>query len=367
MMTDTCHLLRLVVPRSACSTSGGEAASGGDTSTNTDFRRREPLGAARDLAHQSGADAIEQRAHEELMVAGARPRRVAPSGLDSLTAAERRVAELAAAGMRKRDIAESLFVTAKTVEVHLGRIYGKLDIRGRSQLPELLRPERWLGEQADLRMGRMALDPELPAIDDRVEPHHELSVISAEAAAGDDRQRPPLHGQPPVELEELAVSEIELDSNLSSGWLLASSNEAASTPRSSGSQRSDAARAVPDNFAAPSGATTSSSSTSSNQARSGPAGKAAMVNPTSERVPSRTQCPVGSRRDRMERMAPLWRSSIRCASGTHPNLFPDVRPGLRTGRRSRWLRRRWCWGQRTRVAATSPRRMSGLAFWVSGA
>ncbi|HEX8104770.1 MAG TPA: LuxR C-terminal-related transcriptional regulator, partial [Solirubrobacteraceae bacterium] len=95
---------------------------------------REPLAEARELAHRCGAGGLEERIHEELVVAGARPRRVALSGVESLTAAERRVAELAAQGMRNRDIAQTLFVTLKTVEVHLGRTYGKLGIRARSQL-----------------------------------------------------------------------------------------------------------------------------------------------------------------------------------------------------------------------------------------
>jgi DNA-binding CsgD family transcriptional regulator len=99
---------------------------------------REPLGEARDLAHRCGATGLEQRFHDELMVAGARPRRMALSGVDSLTAAERRVAELAADGMRNRDIAEALFVTLKTVEVHLGHVYAKLAIKGRSQLAQAL-------------------------------------------------------------------------------------------------------------------------------------------------------------------------------------------------------------------------------------
>jgi hypothetical protein len=57
---------------------------------------REPLGEARDLARRCGATALEERLHNELMIAGARPRRVALSGVESLTAAERRVAEPAA-------------------------------------------------------------------------------------------------------------------------------------------------------------------------------------------------------------------------------------------------------------------------------
>jgi len=99
---------------------------------------RPPLKEARDLAHRCGATALEQRIHEELVVAGARPQRLAFSGVDALTASERRVAELAVRGLRNREIAEALFVSLKTVEVHLGRAYTKLGIKGRSQLAQAL-------------------------------------------------------------------------------------------------------------------------------------------------------------------------------------------------------------------------------------
>jgi DNA-binding CsgD family transcriptional regulator len=99
---------------------------------------RDPLREARDRAHRCGATALEARVHEELVIAGARPQRLAFSGVDALTAAERRVAELAVRGLRNREIAEALFVSLKTVEVHLGRTYTKLGIKGRSQLAEAL-------------------------------------------------------------------------------------------------------------------------------------------------------------------------------------------------------------------------------------
>jgi DNA-binding CsgD family transcriptional regulator len=102
---------------------------------------RAALTEARELAHRCGATGLEERLHDELMVAGARPRRIALSGVESLTAAERRVADLAAQGRRNREIAETLFVTLKTVEVHLGRVYGKLGIKGRSQLAGALASE----------------------------------------------------------------------------------------------------------------------------------------------------------------------------------------------------------------------------------
>ena len=67
-----------------------------------------------------------------------RPRTTEHTGADSLTPSELRVAELAAAGGTNREIAQTLFVTEKTVETHLGRAFRKLDISSRRQLPEVL-------------------------------------------------------------------------------------------------------------------------------------------------------------------------------------------------------------------------------------
>jgi hypothetical protein len=53
---------------------------------------REILRPALDLAHRCGARALSERARTELIAAGARPRRLVLTGLDSLTASERRVA-----------------------------------------------------------------------------------------------------------------------------------------------------------------------------------------------------------------------------------------------------------------------------------
>ena len=53
---------------------------------------------------------------------------------DGLTPAEQRVAELAVSGMGNRDIAASLFISPKTVEVNLSRIYRKLNIHSRVEL-----------------------------------------------------------------------------------------------------------------------------------------------------------------------------------------------------------------------------------------
>jgi DNA-binding CsgD family transcriptional regulator len=99
---------------------------------------RESAARAQELATTCGATAVARRAQEEALAAGARPRRVARTGVDSLTPSELRVAQRAADGHTNREIAEDLFVTVKTVEMHLANAYGKLDIRSRTQLPEAL-------------------------------------------------------------------------------------------------------------------------------------------------------------------------------------------------------------------------------------
>jgi DNA-binding CsgD family transcriptional regulator len=99
---------------------------------------REPLLEGLTQAARCGARTLEQRARTELAAIGVRPRGIDGAGPDSLTASERRVAELAAKGGTNREIAQTLFVTEKTVETHLGRAFRKLDITSRRQLPDVL-------------------------------------------------------------------------------------------------------------------------------------------------------------------------------------------------------------------------------------
>jgi DNA-binding CsgD family transcriptional regulator len=95
---------------------------------------RELLDRAADLAVACGGTALQARIGEALRALGDRPRRVIAPGPESLTASERRVASLAVAGRSNRDIAVELFVSPKTVENHLGRVYTKLGITGRREL-----------------------------------------------------------------------------------------------------------------------------------------------------------------------------------------------------------------------------------------
>jgi DNA-binding CsgD family transcriptional regulator len=99
---------------------------------------REQLRHALELATICGATSLAARAGSELLATGARPRRIALSGVASLTPSERRVAEMAAQGPTNREIAQALFVTQRTVEVHLTSIYRKLAISSRAQLAAAL-------------------------------------------------------------------------------------------------------------------------------------------------------------------------------------------------------------------------------------
>ena len=105
---------------------------------NRRAQAREQLRRAVELATICGAGSLAARAETELLATGARPRRIALSGVESLTPSERRVAEMASEGPTNREIAQALFVTPKTVEVHLSNTYRKLGISSRSQLAAAL-------------------------------------------------------------------------------------------------------------------------------------------------------------------------------------------------------------------------------------
>lgn len=110
-------------------------ASGKRTAARNALRR------GLDAAGELGARALARTAREELLAAGARPRRERTRGPDSLTAGERRAARLAVRGLSNREIADALFVTPKAVSFHLSNAYRKLEIRGREELAAVLGTE----------------------------------------------------------------------------------------------------------------------------------------------------------------------------------------------------------------------------------
>lgn len=97
-------------------------------------RRRCDLAAA--VFEQAGARIWVDRAHDEQLRTSARP------GGRDLTETERRVAELAGAGQSNRQVAAALFISPKTVEANLARIYAKLGIRSRAELGALIATSR---------------------------------------------------------------------------------------------------------------------------------------------------------------------------------------------------------------------------------
>jgi DNA-binding CsgD family transcriptional regulator len=99
---------------------------------------REPLRRALDLASAGGLTATAERAREELRITGAKVRRAESSGVGSLTPSERRIVDLAAGGASNPEIAQALFVTVKTVEMHLGNAYRKLGVSSRRELAPLI-------------------------------------------------------------------------------------------------------------------------------------------------------------------------------------------------------------------------------------
>jgi DNA-binding CsgD family transcriptional regulator/tetratricopeptide (TPR) repeat protein len=132
-----------VLKRSGASLECAKAAIDLGAALTSEGRQDEALRNLRrgaDLAFHCRAQPLVDRASRELRAAGARPRRLALMGSDALTPAERRVAELAAEGLINAQIAETLFVSEKTVEGHLTRVYHKLGKQSRADLREILKP-----------------------------------------------------------------------------------------------------------------------------------------------------------------------------------------------------------------------------------
>lgn len=99
---------------------------------------RHPLRSALDLAHRCGANRIADQAHTDLLACGARPRRQMLTGPDALTPSERRIAGMAAGGATSKEIAQALFLSRRTVQMHLSGAYRKLGIDSRSGLQHAL-------------------------------------------------------------------------------------------------------------------------------------------------------------------------------------------------------------------------------------
>ena len=81
-----------------------------------------------------GMDAFAERARRELQATGETVRKRTVATLDELTPQEVQVARLAVGGQTNPEIAAQLFLSPRTVEWHLGKVFGKLGVRSRKEL-----------------------------------------------------------------------------------------------------------------------------------------------------------------------------------------------------------------------------------------
>jgi DNA-binding CsgD family transcriptional regulator len=95
---------------------------------------REQLRAAEDMFTEMGMRAFADRTAAELVAAGAKPRPRHLEVREDLTAQEEQIARLACLGLTNADIAGQLFLSPRTVEYHLHKVFGKLRIDSRGGL-----------------------------------------------------------------------------------------------------------------------------------------------------------------------------------------------------------------------------------------
>jgi DNA-binding CsgD family transcriptional regulator len=99
---------------------------------------RAQLRIAHEICVAKGADAFAARAAHELHAAGESTRRSSPELTGALTAQEARIARLAREGQSNADIGAQVFISPRTVEYHLSKIFAKLGIESRRQLENAL-------------------------------------------------------------------------------------------------------------------------------------------------------------------------------------------------------------------------------------
>ena len=109
---------------------------------------REPLRSALETFERLGAVPWIDRARTELNASGERARRGVQPLSHELTPQELQVALLVAEGATNKEVGRRLFLSPKTIETHLGRVYRKVNVRSRTELASLLAREGALEEVA---------------------------------------------------------------------------------------------------------------------------------------------------------------------------------------------------------------------------
>ena len=99
---------------------------------------REQLRAAHELFTEMGNEAFAERARRELLATGETVRKRSVETLDELTPQEAQIARLAAGGNTNPEIGAQLFLSPRTVEWHLRKVFGKLGISSRRELRSAL-------------------------------------------------------------------------------------------------------------------------------------------------------------------------------------------------------------------------------------
>jgi DNA-binding CsgD family transcriptional regulator len=103
---------------------------------------REQLRTAHEMLEAMGAEAFAERARRELLATGETVRKRVSETSDALTAQEAQVARLARDGLSNPEIGARLFISSRTVQYHLRKVFTKLGISSRSQLHQVLPSDR---------------------------------------------------------------------------------------------------------------------------------------------------------------------------------------------------------------------------------
>jgi DNA-binding CsgD family transcriptional regulator len=99
---------------------------------------REHLRTAHEMFHHMGLQAFAERSRRELLATGATARQRTDAARNDLTPQESQIAHLAAAGRTNQEIGGELFISARTVEYHLGKVFTKLGLTTRRELRSAL-------------------------------------------------------------------------------------------------------------------------------------------------------------------------------------------------------------------------------------